>query len=169
MLGSTRNNNVSPLTWKSKSIVNPTKSVKDAETRSFSLNAENGTHFSKMIERLHFGDVKGRLPVRCFTDNKPLLETIASTKSPVNKDLNDVIRYLKDKLSWQEVTSYSWLPTKRMVSDFLTKQMKPGGEVWDIFRHGKWEDGSTRYNIVQKKGHEFTLSNPTNKEDDIGG
>ena len=40
MLGSTRNNNVSPLTWKSRAITGPTKCVKDAETRSLSSNAE---------------------------------------------------------------------------------------------------------------------------------
>ena len=107
MLGSIKNENVSPLTWKSKTILNPTKSVNDTETRSFSLNAENSSHFSKMIERLYFGDVKGRIPVKCFTDNCPLLETVASTKSPVNKDINDVIRYLKDKLSWKEVSGYT--------------------------------------------------------------
>ena len=111
MLGSTRNNRVSPLTWKSKTIINATKSVKDAETRAFSINAENSTHFARMVERLHFGSVANRLPVKCFTDSRPLLETIAFTRSPVNKDSIEVIRYLKDKLCWREVSSYSWVPS----------------------------------------------------------
>ena len=48
-----------------------------------------------------------------------------------------------------------------MVSDFLTKHLNVGAIVWDIFRHGSWEDGRTRQNIVQMKGLEFTLENPT--------
>merc|ERR1712082_220333 len=84
MLGSTRNDNVSPLTWKSKTILKPTKCVKDAESRALSLNAQNSPHFSRMVVRLLFGNVKSRFPVRCFSDNRPLLETVASTKSPLN-------------------------------------------------------------------------------------
>ena len=49
MLGSTRCDKVAPLTWKSKSIIHATKSVKDAETRAFSVNAENSTHFARMV------------------------------------------------------------------------------------------------------------------------
>ena len=164
MLGSTENDNVSPLTWKSKTILKPTKCVKDAESRALSLNAENSPHFSRMVERLLFGNVKSRFPVRCFSDNRPLLETVASTKSPLNKDMNGVVRYLKDKLKWGEVTSYSWLPTQRMISDCLTKEMKMKGDVWDVFRHNHWRDGKTKMNLVSVRGLEFLLSNPTTKE-----
>ena len=113
-----------------------------------------------------FGNVKSRLPVKCFSDNKPLLETVASTKSPLNKDMNGVVRYLKDKLRLKEVTSYSWLPTQRMISDCLTKEMKMTGDVWDVFRHNYWKDGQTTTNLVTFRGLEFMLSNPTMKEDE---
>ena len=93
-----------------------------------------------MVERLLFGDVKQRLEVKCFADNRPLLESIASTRPPVNSDMADVIRYLKDKLSWGQVSSYNWLPTRKMVADIMSKDMKIGEEVWDIFKQGKWED-----------------------------
>ena len=56
MLGSIKNENVSPLTWKSKTIIKPTKCVKDAESRALSLNVENSPHFSRMVERLLFGE-----------------------------------------------------------------------------------------------------------------
>ena len=77
----------------------------------------------------------------------------------------NIIRYLKDKLSWQHVTSYSWIPTKCMITDFMTKQIKIGGDVWDIFQHGLWEDGKSCHNLVQKKGLEFTISNKNNKDE----
>ena len=79
--------------------------------------------------------------------------------------MTDVIRHLKDKFSWQHVSSYSWIPTKRMLADFMKKQMKIGGEVWDVFQNGVWEDGKTCHNIVQKKGLEFTISNKTDSPD----
>ena len=158
MLGSTRTNTVSPLTWKSSAIQKSTKSVKDAETRALSLAAENSPHFARMVETQKTGFRVNK--------NKPLLETIASTRSPVNKDMNDAIRYLKDKLSWNEISSYSWLPTKRMILDFLTKELKINSNVWDIFRHNTWVDGHTDMNKVTVSGIEFQLSNPTIKEDD---
>ena len=166
MLGSKRNTNVSPLTWKSRAIISPTKCVKDAETRSLSSNAEFSSKFARMVERLLFGDVQQRLEVKCFADNRPLLESIASTKPPVNSDMNDVIRYLKDKLAWGQVSSYNWLPTQKMVSDFLTKEMKIGDNVWNVFRKGTWEHGDTTWNNVTMKGLEFCLSNPTVKDNE---
>ena len=53
-----------------------------------------------------------------------------------------------------------------MISDFLTKEMKIGGDVWDIFRHNHWKDGKTTMNLVTVNGIEFMLSNPTTKEDE---
>ena len=58
MLGSSRNENVSPLIWKSKTILKPTNCVKDSESRALSLNAENSPHYARMVERLLFGDVQ---------------------------------------------------------------------------------------------------------------
>ena len=52
-----------------------------------------------------------------------------------------------------------------MVSDFLTKGMKVGGDVWDISRHGTWNDGDFSLNMVTMNGLEFVLSNPTTTED----
>ena len=72
-----------------------------------SSNAEYSSKFARMVERLLFGDVKQRLEVKCFTDNRPLLESIASTRPPVNSDMNDFIWHLKDKLSWGQVSSYN--------------------------------------------------------------
>ena len=164
MLGSSRNTNVSPLTWKSKTILKPTSCVKDSESRALHLSAENSPHFARMVERLLFGDDKLRIPVKCFSDNKPLLETVASTKSPLNKDMNPVVRYLKDKLRWGEVQSYSWLPTHRMIADCLTKEKRMTADVWDVFRHNHWKDGNTEMNLVTYKGIEFLLSNATTKE-----
>ena len=106
--------------------------------------------------------------MKCFYDNRPLLETLASTKSPLNKDMNAVIRYLKDQLRWKEITSYSWLPTQRMITDCLTKEMKMSGNVWDVFRHNHWSDGQSEMNMVTYKGLEFSLSNPTTRDEETG-
>ena len=105
-----------------------------------------------------------RLEVKCFVDNKPLLESIASTRPPVNSDLQDIVRYLKDKLSWKEVSSYNWLPSHHMIADFFTKDMKVSEYVWEVFRKGTWEHGYSTWNHVTKKGLEFSLSNQTFKE-----
>ena len=168
MLGSSRNNSVSPLTWKSKTILRPTSCVKDSETRALSLSAENSPHYARMVERLLFGEANLHIPVKCFSDNRPLLESVSSTRSPLNKDMGPVMRYLKDKLRWGELRSYSWLPTNRMIADCLTKEMKLTADVWDVYRNNHWRDGNTNMNMVTYQGLEFLLSNPTTKEQELG-
>ena len=164
MLANKKNERVCPVSWKSVSIRATVLSTKDAETRSLAENAMSSTRVAKMIETLLFGNNQKRISVKNFADNRPLLESVASTRTCKNTDLTGIIRYLKDKLENGEVASYNWLPSERCVADFLTKEMKSKPSVWGIFLGGVWPDGATEMNQVVAIGHEFKMLNPTTRD-----
>ena len=118
---------------KLKTIRKTCNSTKDAETRGMSKNVMNATFASRMVETLLFGDCAGRIPVKVFSDSKPLLETLGSTKKIENTDLIPEIRYLKDKLMNEEVFCYAWLRSEENLADIFTKEMKENQEVRDAF------------------------------------
>ena len=69
-------------------------------------------YISRQVEMLLYGYIKGRIPVKLFTDSEPTLESITSS------------RQVKDKCFEGKVLSYVWLPTKEMIADGLTKEVK---------------------------------------------
>ena len=109
MLESRKTRCAVPLFWKSKTIQKTCKSTKDTETQGMSKNVMNATFSARMVETLLFGDHAERIPVKVFSDSKPMLEILGSTKKIENTDLIPEIRYLKDKLMNGEVLCYAWL------------------------------------------------------------
>ena len=165
MLGSKKTDIAVPLFWKSKTIQKTCKSTKDAETRALSNNVMNATFSARTIETLLFGDHKGRIPVKVFSDSKPLLETLGSTKKIENTDLIPDIRYLKDKLMNDEMESYAWLRSEENLADIFTKDMKENQEVRDLFIWNKFKNGASENNMVVKDGMELKMVNPVNRDD----
>ena len=165
MLGSKKTDTAVPLYWKSKTIQKTCKSTKDAETRGLSKNVMNATFSARMIETLLFGDHTGRIPVKVFSDSKPLLETLGSTKRIENTDLIPEIRYLKDKLMNDEVECYAWLRSEENLADIFTKEMKENQEVRDLFIWNKFKNGASQNNMVVKDGMELKMVNPVNRDD----
>lgn len=83
-----------------------------------------------------------------YTDSIPTLESIASLKGVVHKELAMELCYLTDKLEDERFTSYSWVMSKRLVSDMFTKKMKEPNEARRIFLLNEYERGRVDYNNV---------------------
>ena len=98
MLGNTSNNSAVPLYWKSKTIAQVCHSAKDAETRSLVKLVDDSKYMAQQLEQLCYGSVNGRIPVKLFTDSRPTLESIASTRQVEKKFLRNSIADLKSKL-----------------------------------------------------------------------
>ena len=73
---------------------------------------------------LLYGDVKGRILVKLFTDSEPTLELIVSSRREEIKQLRMNVMELKEKCLEGEVMTYAWLHTREMIADCLTKEMK---------------------------------------------
>ena len=57
-----------------------------------------------------------------YTDLKPLLDSIASSKQVDTKMMRPIIHDMKERLIDQEIRSFKWIKTKNMISDILTKE-----------------------------------------------
>ena len=118
----------------------------------------------QQLAMLLFGDVNHRIPLKIYTDSKPLLDSIASSKQVEQRLLRNTMADLKKKLEEKVVSSYSWIDTKAMTADVLTKE---GGDienilevVWEnIFRRAHSEE------IMMYKDGEMMIKNTANKKD----
>ena len=129
MLGNRNTNTVSPIYWKSKQIPKVCHSAKDAETRNIMTNVDTAVYLSQQLSILLFGKSEVRIPVKVYTDSLPLLESIASSRQVVQRLLRNTMNDLKQKLIDGDVQAYSWIDTKSMIADILTKE---GGEIETI-------------------------------------
>ena len=110
--------------WKSKTFSRVCYSSKDAETINISKMMDDAVYAARQVETLYFGDYRKRIKVRLFTDSEATLESIASSKQIERKTLRLTVVDLKERLVDGDIYSYSWLPTKNMWADMMTKEMQ---------------------------------------------
>ena len=110
-----------PIYWKSKNISRVCYNSKDAETINIAKIMEDAVYAARQVETLMFGDYRKRIKVRLFKDSEATLESIASSKQIERKTLRLTIVDLKERLFDGDIFSYSWLPTKNMWADMMTK------------------------------------------------
>ena len=150
---------VAPIYWKTKTIKQVCHSAKDAETRNLMKLVNDSVYLAKSIEQLMFGETGGKIPVKLFTDSRPTLESIASSKQVERKLLRNAVADLKEKLVENEVESYSWLDTKDMIADILTKECKENDDIVKILIEGKLRIALNEDNLVHYENEEFRLEN----------
>ena len=80
------------------------------------------------------------------------------------KLLRNAVADLKEKFVQKEVESYSWLDTKDMIADILTKECKENEEIVDILIRGKLRIAFNEDNLVHFENEEFKLENVKIKE-----
>ena len=107
MLGNKNSDRASPLYWKSKQIQKVCHSAKEAETRNVMTLVDTSVYLAEQLATLLFGDVRYKIPLRVYTDSKPLLDSIASTKQVEQRLLRNKMADLKQKLLDKSVTAFS--------------------------------------------------------------
>ena len=90
---------------------------------------DTSLYLKQQLSMLLFGKSEQEIPLYVYTDSRPLLDSIASTKQVDQRLLRNTMMDLKKRLEDKEVTSYSWIGTKAMVADILTKE---SGEIENI-------------------------------------
>ena len=58
---------------------------------------------------------------RMFTDSRPLLDSIGSSRQIEEKNLRNLIAAMKQSLEDGEVEDYSWITGEEMVADMFRK------------------------------------------------
>ena len=159
MLGNKFTKYVLPLYWKSKTIPQVCHSAKDAETRNVLKLVDDSKHLALQIEQLLYDSVENRIPVRLYTDSKPTLESIASTKQVERKLLRNSIADLKSKLEDGSIHSYSWLESQDMLADILTKEGLNSQDILDVLHENTFKNAGREDNFVSFENGEIKLSN----------
>ena len=160
MLGSKFSDKVNPLYWKSKQIQNVCHSAKDAETRNILKVVDTAVYLSEQLSVLLFGSSRKQIPVKVYTDSKPLLDSIASSKQVEQKLLRNTMTDLKKKLEHGMVDMYSWIETKAMTADVLTKEGSNIENILEIVRENKFRKANQERNVVLFQDGEMMTKNP---------
>ena len=111
-----------------------------------------------------YGQKNGKIPVKLFTDSRPTLESIASTKQITTKLLRNDIQDFKDRLYDGEIESFSWLDTTDMIADVLTKEVKENKDLCDLIENSKLRIAHNEDAVVKAVGLELRLLNLRVKE-----
>ena len=99
-----------------------------------------------------------------FTDSEPTLEYIASSKQVERKLLRMIIKDLKDCLLEGDVSSYSWLSTRDMMADCMTKEMKMPESLEDVLLENKLTLNKPYMNEVRYVDGEIRMMNIRNRK-----
>jgi hypothetical protein len=163
-LGNKNNHKVSPLFWKSKQIDRVCHSTKSAETRSMLNLTDTATFTASQMKQMLFGEEGAKIPVKLYTDSKPLLESISSTHQIDEKQLRNTITDMKDMLQDGRVSSFSWLDTRDMIADTLTKEAKPNMDLELMMLEGEFKHSDKEDNMVFCENEEVKMVNRKNKK-----
>ena len=156
-----------PVYWKSKQIVRTVHASKDAETLNLAKLVDDSVSMARQFEILLYGKYQKKIPVKLYTDSEPTLESVASTKPIETKRLRNQVQELKEVLLNGEVESFSWLPSKSMIADMLTNEMKMPESVLNLMTKNKLESPTSDVNIVRAVKDELRMYNIRNRNDTL--
>ena len=108
-----------PLYWQSRKIRRVVKSTLAAETLALVDAAGAAVYLVRILnEMAGCGD----LPIRCFVDNRNLVEALNSYKMVDDRRLRIDISALKEMLEREELHEVKWIDTSKQLADCLTKK-----------------------------------------------
>ena len=106
------------VSWQSKRIRRVVKSTLAAECLALLDAAQAGVYLRHMIK-----EILGVQPViKCYVDNRSLVEAVYSTKAVEDKHLRIDVAALKDLLETRDVASVSWVQSAKQLANVLTKR-----------------------------------------------
>ena len=153
----------SPIYWKSNTISRVCHSSKDAETLNISKMVDDAIFTARQTELLLFGDFQRRIKIHLYTDSESTLESIASSKQIERKTLRLTITDLKERLVEGDISSYSWLPTRDMYADLLTKEMQIPQHLEEVIYKNNLHLPKSPINQVKAVGTEIWMHNIRNR------
>ena len=112
----------SPIAWKSFKIKRVVKSTLAAETLALEQALEMRFMMKSFLCELLNKEISNKVvPIKCYVDNKSLVDSIFSTKTLTEKRLKIDICIIRDMLSKNEVYSIEWCKSEAQLVDCLTK------------------------------------------------
>ena len=110
-----------PVAWQSKRVRRVVKSTLAAETLAALDAAQAGVYIGTLLAEMLNIPVTA-FPVKCYVDNRSLVEALYSTKAVDDKHLRINMAVLRDMLSTRSLSTVSWVRTSHQLANVLTKQ-----------------------------------------------
>lgn len=108
-----------PIFWQSRKIKRVVKSTLSAEAMALLECAETAVYLASILREV---TGCGSLKVKCFVDNKSLVEAIYSCRCVEDKRLRIDIAVLQDMIGHREIDEVVWLESSLQLADCLTKR-----------------------------------------------
>ena len=133
-----RNENLfSPIAWKSLKIKRVVKSTLAAETLALEQALEMCFMMKSLLCELLNKEMSNKvLPIKCYVDNKSLVDSIFSTKTVTEKRLKIDICIIRGMLSKNEVYSIEWCKSESQLADCLTKGTVNNAKLLNALKNG---------------------------------
>ena len=127
----------SPVAWKSFKIKRVVKSTLAAETLALQQALETCFMMKPFLCELLNKEISNEvLPIKCYVDNKSLVDSIFSTKTVTEKRLKIDIFIIRDMLNENEVYSIEWCKRESQLADFLTKRTASNTKLLYVLESG---------------------------------
>ena len=98
---------------------------------------EDAIYFARLIKEIYDGaESSDHIPIVVYTDSKPTIESIYSTRQVDRKTVRHVIQSMKDALDRGEVNEFKYVNTKEMLADVLTKDSVRSTELQETVTSG---------------------------------
>ena len=115
------NKNTCVLDWGSIKIKRKVSSTLEVQALKETIN--NAIYIGSLISEFIYDDfTKNKIAIEAYTDNKPVEQSVRSTKQVHERrlrvDMGEVQRLLEDK----EIVDIKWIPTNLQLADGLTKR-----------------------------------------------
>ncbi|KAK3874883.1 hypothetical protein Pcinc_020202 [Petrolisthes cinctipes] len=108
-----------PIFWQTRKIRRVVKSTLSAEALALLECAETAVYLASILSEL---SGSGKFKIKCFVDNKSLVDALYSSRSVEDRRLRIDIAVLQDMLERGEIDGVSWVDTSQQLADCLTKK-----------------------------------------------
>ena len=127
----------SPIAWKSFKFKRVVKSTLAAETLALEHALETCFMMKSFLCELLKKKISNKvLPIKCYTDNKSLVDSIFSTKTVTEKQLKIDICIILDIFKENEVYSIEWCKSESQLADCLTKRTASNTKLLNVLKNG---------------------------------
>ena len=116
---SDHNQEMCPIFWQSRKVRRVVKSTLAMEALSLLDGAGTAVYLSRILMEISGCE---NIPVKCFVDNRSLVEALSSYKSVDDKRLRIDISVIKDMIQSGELKEVNWVGTSKQLADCLTKR-----------------------------------------------
>ena len=108
-----------PIFWRTRKIRRVVKSTLSAEAMALLEGAESSVYLARILS-----EISGCRPlkIRCFVDNKSLVDALYSSRSVDDKRLRIDLAVLRDMLEHGDIAEVTWVETSQQLADCLTKK-----------------------------------------------